>query len=172
MIEVEMVNVFTKFDLASTARWPLSEPLCYYQKNGNSQLQEKATERYLRLNIFEFTVLFTCRMDRERPERNLLGAMDTACCLKTLFSDSKLLHFSSILIKLTSSFSSEDNKITSRIMMNRKILITIYYLPCEGFLELLTFLLCLIQFFLFVFERLSSFFKFLHCIISPLLLVC
>ena len=43
-------------------------------------------------------------MDLERPERNLFGAMETACCLKTLFSDSKLVHFSSILITLTSKF--------------------------------------------------------------------
>lgn len=42
--------------------------------------------------------MITWTIDLERPERNLLGAMDTACWRRTWFSDSKLVSFSSSLI--------------------------------------------------------------------------
>lgn len=45
--------------------------------------------------IYELTWI----VDLERPERNLLGAIDTACWRRTWFSDSKLESFSSSLIK-------------------------------------------------------------------------
>lgn len=41
----------------------------------------------------------TCIIDLDLPERNLLGAIDTACWRKTWFSDSKFESFSSSLIQ-------------------------------------------------------------------------
>lgn len=38
-------------------------------------------------------------MDFDRPDKNLVGAIETACCRSTLFSDSTFDIFSSSLLK-------------------------------------------------------------------------
>jgi hypothetical protein len=53
-------------------------------------------------------------IDLERPDRNLLGAMETACWRRTWFSDSKLLIFSSSLINGIWNFGYAPHQIKGR----------------------------------------------------------